>query len=102
MSHGCRAHVIFAGITQIHRLAREAARNTFGDTSRCRPFQLENEALCGQKLLQEPAEQAYILHHNLTSHPGLFQSAEMPASRSFAARAVGSSLIDLVLAQCLS
>ena len=53
--------------------------------------------MCGLELLQNPTEQEYILHHELSCHPGFLLSPEMHASRSFAAKAVGSARIQLVL-----
>ena len=64
---------------------------------RSQSVQVENEAMCGLKLLQDPTEQVYILHHDLSCHPGFFLSPEMHATRGFAAKAVGSSLSELVL-----
>ena len=59
---------------------------------------VDNEAMCGLKFLQPSTEQEYILHHELNCHPGFLLSPEMHASGSFAAKAVCSSLGDLVLA----
>ena len=64
---------------------------------RSQSIQVENEAMCGLKLLQESTEEEYILHHDLSCHPGFLLSPQMHATKSFAANAVGSSLSELVL-----
>ena len=64
---------------------------------RSQTVQVDNEAMSSLKILQEPPEQEYILHHDLSCHPSFFLSPKMHASRSFAAKAVGSSLSELVL-----
>lgn len=64
---------------------------------RSQSIQVENEAMRGLKFLKESTDQEYILHHDLGCHPGFLLSPEMHASRSFAAKAEGSSLSELVL-----
>ena len=53
--------------------------------------------MCCLKLAQDPTQQGHILNHELTCHPACLLSPEMHALRSFTAKAVGSSLSELVL-----
>ena len=64
---------------------------------RSQSIQVENEAVCALKLLQDLTKQEYILQHELTCHPGFLLSPEAHASRSFAEQAGGSARIQLVL-----
>ena len=64
---------------------------------RSQSIQVENEAMCGLKLSEGSAQQVYILHHDLNCHPGFLQPPEMHAIRGLAAKAVCSSLSELVL-----
>ena len=64
---------------------------------RAQSIQVENEPMCGLKLLQAPTEQQYILHHEISCHPGSLLSPEMHTIRSFAAKAVKSHLSELAL-----
>ena len=64
---------------------------------RSQSIQVENEAMCVLKLLQDSTEEEYILHHELSCHPGFLLSPEMHAIRSFVAKAAGSFLSELVL-----